>query len=67
MDKVSLYKLPKDILVELVCKNFNNLSIQKLAEIYKNRCLDEMNKYREILKTYCIEDLQVEYMAILSN
>ena len=60
MDKVSLYKIPKDILVELVCKNFSNFSVEELGEIYRNRCIDEINKIKEILTTYHIKDLIVE-------
>ena len=61
MDKNLLYTVPKDILVELVCKNFSNLSVEKLGEIYRNRCIDEINKIKEILTTYHIKDLTVEY------
>ena len=60
MDKNLLYTVPKDILVELVYKNFSNLSVEKLGEIYRNRCIDEINKIKEILTTYHIKDLTVE-------
>ena len=52
MDKVSLYKLPKDVLVELVCKNFKNISIEELGEIYKNKCLSAIGDYKKILKEH---------------
>ena len=60
MDKSLLYKLPKDVLVELVCKNFNNLSIKELAEILKNKCVDVSNFNNEILdKEYHIDDIRI--------
>ncbi len=60
MDKNFLYKLPKDVLVELVCKSFNNISIKELGELYRNKCIDEIDKYKEILnKVYRIEDLKI--------
>ena len=46
MDKVWLYKFSKNILVEFVCKNFNNLSMKELGQLYREKCLKEMNKYR---------------------
>ena len=50
MDKISLYKLSKDVLVELVCKNFNNLSVKEFGQIYRHKYSKEMNKYRDVLK-----------------
>ena len=62
MDKVSLYKLPKDVLVEFVCKNFNNLSVKEFGQLYREKCLKEMNKYRGILdKSYSIGGFLVNY------
>ena len=52
MDKLSLYKLPKDVLVELVCKNFKNMSIEDLGEIYKNKCLSAIGDYKKILNEH---------------
>ena len=63
MDKNLLYTVPKDILVECVCKNFNNFSVEELGEIYRNRCIDEINKIKEILTTYHIKDLRVQYRS----
>ena len=62
MDKVSLYKLAKDILVEFVCKNFNNLSVKEFGQLYREKCLKDMNKYRGILdKSYSIGRFLVNY------
>ena len=56
MDKVSLYKLPKDVLVELVC----NISIEELGEIYKNKCLSAIEDYKNALKKHhYIDDFRV--------
>ena len=63
MNKSILYKLPKDILVELVYKNFNNLSVKELGTIYKKKCCKELNKYREILdKTHHAGKISIEYV-----
>ena len=63
MDKSLLYKLPKDILVELVCKNFDRLSVKELGEIYRKKCCKELNRYREILdKTYHAGKISIEYV-----
>ena len=62
MDKSFLYSLHKDVLVELICKSFDNISIKELGELYRNKCIDETDKYKEILtKTYRIEDLEVSF------
>ena len=62
MDKVCLYKLQKDILVEFVCKNFNNLSVKEFGQLYREKCLKEMNKYRQLLyKPYSIRGFLVNY------
>ena len=52
MDRNLLYKIPKDVLVELVCKNFKNMSIEDLGEIYKNKCLSAIRDYKKILKEH---------------
>ena len=63
MDKSLLYKLPKDILVELVCKNFDRLSVKELGEIYQKKCCKELNRYREILdKTHRAGKINIEYV-----
>ena len=62
MYKNTLYKLPKDILIELVCKIFDNISIKELGELYKKKCIDKIDKYKEILtNTYHIEDLEISF------
>ena len=63
MDRNLLYKIPKDVLVELVCKNFNNLSIKELGQIYRDKCWKEMEKYRKILeRSYFVgESFRIEY------
>ena len=61
MDKSLLYKLPKDILVELVYKNFDRLSVKELGVIYEKKCCKELNRYREILgKTYHAGKIRIE-------
>ena len=63
MDKSLLYKLPKDILVELVYKNFDRLSVKELGEIYENKCSKELNRFREILdKTHHAGKISIEYV-----
>ena len=63
MDKVSLYKLPKDVLVELVCKNFDRLSVKELGAIYQKKCCKELNMYSEILdRTYYAGKISIEYV-----
>ena len=52
MDRNLLYKIPKDVLVELVCKNFKNMSIEDLGEIYKNKCLRVIRDYKKLLKEH---------------
>ena len=62
MDKLWLYKFSKNILVEFVCKNFNNLSMKELGQLYREKCLKEMNKYRQLLyKPYSIRGFLVNY------
>ena len=63
MDRNLLYKIPKDVLVELVCKNFNNLSIKELGQIYRDKCWKEMEKYRKILeRSYFVsKSFRIEY------
>ena len=50
MDRNLLYKIPKDILVELICKNFNNLSVKQFGDFYRDKCWKEMEKYRRFSK-----------------
>ena len=45
MDKLSLSQLPKDILIELVCKNFENLSLEDSIKI----CADKWNSCKRLL------------------
>ena len=62
MNRITLSKLPKDILVEIVCKNFNNLNVEELCQIYNNRCMQEMDRYRKIIKSvYIVDDLHLKY------
>lgn len=49
MDKNILYKLPKDLLVELVCKNFDNVSCEQMLEIYQKKAENELIKKKEFL------------------
>ena len=63
MDKSLLYKLPKDILVELVYKNFDRLSVKELGVIYEKKCCKELNRFREILdKTHHAGKISIEYV-----
>ena len=63
MDKSLLYKLPKDILVELVYKNFDRLSVKELGAIYQKKCCKELNRFREILdKTHHAGKFSIEYI-----
>ena len=62
MNKNLLYKLPKDILVEFVCKNFNNLSVKEFGRLYREKCVKEMNKYGQLLdKSYSVGGFLVNY------
>ena len=68
---MNLHKLPKDILIEIIKKNFDfsKLSVEQVENIHseiskaaKKRYLNELNKNRKILETkYDGFDIEVKY------
>jgi hypothetical protein len=57
-----LYKIPKDILVELVCKSFDNLSYEEILTIFKSKAKSELQKKKEfLLKIHVHLDFIVQF------
>ena len=56
MDKITLYQLPKDILIELVCKNFDNYTIEEITNILKKKCekVIKNTTYTYLVDGHCI-------------
>ena len=57
MDKLSLSQLPKDILIELVCKNFENLSLDEVKELLRSKA--EVLLSEKLLKKNRVDVLSI--------